>query len=209
MRIHLLAALQRQGWRIALADQVVHLVQETSAQREAAWHRELARRLAALSGVELFAALDEAERRKIAERLVPTPFARGDVMTRQGAAAHWLYIIVAGEAEVHWEDAAGSRHLLTRLPPGQVFGEMGLMTGAPRGATVTAATEVECYRLDKASFEDIIRDRPVLAEGMARILAQRVAQNEALQQALRAEQGERPVHHAALLDRIREFFGLQ
>ncbi len=209
VRIHLLAALQRQGWRIALADQVVHLVQETSAQREAAWHRELARRLAALSGVELFAALDEAERRKIAERLVPTPFARGDVMTRQGAAAHWLYIIVAGEAEVHWEDAAGSRHLLTRLPPGQVFGEMGLMTGAPRGATVTAATEVECYRLDKASFEDIIRDRPVLAEGMARILAQRVAQNEALQQALRAEQGERPVHHAALLDRIREFFGLQ
>ena len=62
--------------------------------------RELARRLSALSGVELLAALDEAERRKIAERLVPTPFARGDVMTRQGAAAHWLYIIVAGEAEV-------------------------------------------------------------------------------------------------------------
>lgn len=209
VRIHLLAALQRQGWRIALADQVVHLVQETSAQREAAWQRELARRLDALSGVELFASLDEAERRKIAERLVPTPFARGDVMTRQGAAAHWLYIIVAGQAEVHWEDPSGEGHLLTRLAQGQVFGEMGLLTGAPRGATVLAASDVECFRLDKASFEDVIRERPAMAEAMARILAQRVAQNEALQQALRTEQDQRPANNSALLDRIRAFFGLQ
>jgi len=44
---------------------------------------------------------------------------------------------------------------------------------------------------------------------MARILAQRVAQNEALQQALRTEQDQRPANNSALLDRIRAFFGLQ
>ncbi|MFO1285779.1 MAG: cyclic nucleotide-binding domain-containing protein [Rubrivivax sp.] len=75
-------------------------------------------------------------------------------MTRQGAAAHWLYLIASGEAEVYWEAPDGERRLLTRLSAGNVFGEMGLMTGAPRSATVVAAGDVECYRLDKAGFED-------------------------------------------------------
>jgi hypothetical protein len=149
-------------------DQVVHLVQETrrgarppgSANWRGGWRR--------WTGVPVRRRSTRTSAASIAERLVPAPFARGDVMTRQGAVAHWLYLIVAGEAEVYWEAPEGERRLLTRLPPGQVFGEMGLMTGAPRSATVVAATDVECYRLDKASFEDIIRERPALAEGMSR-----------------------------------------
>jgi CRP-like cAMP-binding protein len=129
--------------------------------------RELARRIKALAGIELFASLDEAERRKIAERLVHAPFARGDVMTRQGATAHWLYVIASRRGRSLVGSPGGERRLLTRLPPGSIFGEMGLMTGAPRAATVVAASDVECYRLDKASFEDIIHERQTLAESMS------------------------------------------
>jgi small-conductance mechanosensitive channel/CRP-like cAMP-binding protein len=211
VRIHLLAALQRNGWRIALPDQALHLVQDGDAQREAAWRQELARRLEALAGIELFAPLDEAERRKIVERLVRAPFARGDVMTRQGATAHWLYIVASGQADVYWEAPDGERRLLTQLPRGSFFGEMGLMTGAPRSATVVAGTDVECYRLDKASFEDIIRRRHAIAESMAHVLAQRLQQNDALHDAFRKahDDSERAGHHAAILQRIRDFFGLQ
>ena len=53
VRCHLLATLQRNGWRIAIPDQSVHLVQEDEAHREAVWKRELARRLKALAGIEL------------------------------------------------------------------------------------------------------------------------------------------------------------
>jgi hypothetical protein len=164
VREHLLARCSARAGA-GVPDQTVHLVQEDEARRQAAWQRELARRLAALAGHRaLFASLDADERQRIAERLVPAPFARGDVMTRQGAVAHWLYMIAAGEAEVYWEAPAGERRLLTRLPAGSIFGEMGLMTGAPRSATVVAAQDVECYRLDKASFEDVIHARPALAE---------------------------------------------
>jgi len=211
VRTHLLATLQRNGWRIALPDQAVHLVQETEAHRQAAWQRELARRLKALAGVDLFAPLDDRERQTIAERLVHAPFARGDVMTRQGAEAHWLYIIASGQAEVVWEAPTGERRVLTRLPPGSTFGEMGLMTGAPRSATVVAASDVECYRLDKSAFEDIIHQRHAIAERMSHILAQRLQQNEALKHAVAhaPSESERARHGAAILQHIRDFFGLR
>ncbi len=211
VRSHLLATVQRHGWRIALPDQAVHLVQGSDAQREAAWQRELARRLQALAAIDLFAALDEGERGRIAARLVHAPFVRGDLMTRQGAVAHWLYIIASGEAEVFWLSPGGERQLLKRLPQGSVFGEMGLLTGAPRSATVVAATDVECYRLDKAGFEDIVHERHEIAENMASILAQRQHQNDELQEAFRKAQGEagQGGHHAAILQRMRDFFGLK
>jgi small-conductance mechanosensitive channel/CRP-like cAMP-binding protein len=211
VRTHLLATIQRNGWRMALSDQVVHLVQEGDAHREAIWQRELNRRLQAISGIELFASLDENERHKMAEQLVHAPFAKGGVITRQGAVAHWLYIVVNGEADVFWEAPDGQRRLLTHLPTGSVFGEMGLMTGAPRAATVVASTDIECYRLDKRGFEDIIRARPALAESMSHILAQRLQQIDEMQNEYRKAQSEseRAAHRAAIVQRIRDFFGLK
>lgn len=211
VRAHVLATVQRNGWRIALPDQIVHLVQEGDAHREAVWQRELNRRLKALSGIELFASLDESERQRMAERLVHAPFARGATITRQGAVAHWLYIVASGEVDVLWESPSGERRPIRHLPAGSVFGEMGLMTGAPRAATVVAATDVECYRLDKAGFEDIIHARPELAESMSHILSERLQQIEAEQDEYRRRRSdsERAEHRAAIVQRIRDFFGLK
>jgi small-conductance mechanosensitive channel len=211
VRTHLLATVQRNGWRIALPDQRVHVVEDSEAHREAAWRRELARRLQALAGIELFASLDEGERLRIAERLVHAPFARGDVITRQGAIAHWLYIVVEGEAEVYWEAPTGERRQVARLPAGSVFGEMGLMTGTPRAATVVAASDVECYRLDKAGFQDVIRGRPAIAEGMSHILEQRQREIDEMHSGFRPapSDGGDGAHRVAILARIREFFGLR
>lgn len=209
VRTHLLAMLQRQGWRIALPGQAVHLVQDDAAQRDAAWQRELSRREQALAAIDLFSSLDETERRHIATRLVHAPFVRGDVMTRQGAVAHWLYIIASGEGDVVLEAPDGERRILKHLLPGNLFGEMGLMTGAPRSATVIATTDVECYRLDKAGFEDVLHGRHEIAESMAHILAQRQHENEALRGALHKAPAEATSHGAAILARMREFFGLR
>jgi small-conductance mechanosensitive channel/CRP-like cAMP-binding protein len=208
VRTHLHAMLQRQGWRIALPGQAVHLLQDDAAQREAAWQHELARREQALAAIDLFAPLDGAERRHVAARLVHAPFVRGDVMTRQGAVAHWLYIIASGEADVVLETPGGERRTLKHLPAGSLFGEMGLMTGAPRSATVLAATDVDCYRLDKAGFEEVLRGRHEIAESMAHILAQRQHENEAMLDTLRQAPAGPGAHRAAILARMREFFGL-
>lgn len=214
VRKHVLAALQRQGIRLAVPDHTVHLVKEGQGHRKAVKSRELGRRLETIEHITLFSSLDEEERQDLAERLVYSPFARGDVLTRQGSVAHWLYIIVSGEAEAWWQPPEGPKRLLEKRGPGSVFGELGLMTGEPRRATVVATTDIEAYRLDKNSFEHVIRERPELAEQMSVILQQRLERLRALElgyQADREEQARHPgngAERAALTRRIRDFFRL-
>lgn len=85
----------------------------------------------ALRKTELFQPLTDDERRELAAGLVSAPFVRGEAMTRQGATAHWLYILIDGAAEVRVAvDVAGQK--VATLRGGDYFGEMGLMTGQPR-----------------------------------------------------------------------------
>lgn len=209
VRSHVLAALQRAGIRIAEPEYSVHMTKENEAHREAVLEREIARRLKALRGIGIFSSFSEEELKALAGRLVYAPFARGDVITRQGMVAHWLYILVAGEAEV-WFEQEGERRLLTTLPAGSVFGEMGMLTGEPRRATVTAKSDVECYRLDKTGFEDVIRSRPAIAEDLAAILAERNMQLAHVQESLGAEAHARESQRqrASLLGKMRAFFRL-
>lgn len=210
VRTHVLAALQRADIRLAVSDQTVHLVSEGERHRTDVRHRELKKRLAAINKIDLFATLSEDEKVSLAEKLSPAPFAKGDIMTRQGAVAHWLYIMISGEAEAWWQPPVGSKRLHERRGPGSVFGELGLMTGAPRRATVIATTDVEAYRLDKEAFEKIIHARPELAEVFSIILRQRLAHFDALEQGYSSSETS-PVsssEHSDLGQKIREFFGI-
>lgn len=118
--------------------------------------------------------LSDAEIAQMAGSLREASFVKDDVMTKQGAVAHWLYVLVEGEADVWYENHEQRSHLAT-LKEGDVFGEMGLLTGggAARSATVTARSDALCYRLDKELFETILHQRPALASEFAHILSQR------------------------------------
>ncbi len=211
VRVHILATLQRNGIRLATDDHTIHLVEEGAKHRKEVESRELQRRLQAIDGIELFARLSDPEKRHLAEHLLKAPFARGDIITRQGAIAHWLYIMVSGEAEAWWQPPEGPRRLLEKRGPGSVFGEIGLMTGAPRRATVIASTNVEAYRLDKAGFQSIIEQRPELADMLSTILERRLQRFAELEQGYtqgQNEQAQRTPGSADIGRKIRDFFGL-
>jgi small-conductance mechanosensitive channel/CRP-like cAMP-binding protein len=210
VRAHVLAALQRAGMRVAVPEYNIHTIKESEKHLQEVKAREITHRLAALKHVDLFADLSEQERRTVAERLVFAPFARGDVMTRQGAVAHWLYILIEGEGEVVVDQQGGERHAISVLPAGTCFGEMGLLTGEPRRATVIAKTDVQCYRLDKVSLEDILHSRPALAEHFSRMLLARQSDLEEKLKQADAAQFARQValDNSEILARIRSFFGL-
>jgi small-conductance mechanosensitive channel len=208
VRVHLLAALERSGISPSLPKQVTHEVKETEERQLARRARDIEARMAALRGVDLFAALSPEELRALAMHLVHAPFADGDVITRQGAVAHWLYILLEGEAEV-WVDAAGApRRRVAALGPGSVFGEMGMMTGEPRRATVIAKGGAECYRLDKPGFEEILRARPQIAESMSRVLAARAIGLRHVVEESEAAAAAAGLQPESLLARIRAFFGI-
>ena len=84
VRVHLFASLQRAGIRVAEPQRTVHAVSRDQAHAESVRRRELTRRLQALATVPPFAALPEETKADIAERLQYAPFARGDVITKQG-----------------------------------------------------------------------------------------------------------------------------
>jgi small-conductance mechanosensitive channel/CRP-like cAMP-binding protein len=208
VRVHLFASLQRAGIRVAEPQRTVHAVQRDQAHADTVRRRELTRRLHALANVPPFAQLPEEVKSDIAERLQYAPFARGDVMTKQGNKAHWLYILAYGEAEVVYEPPHGAPQVIGTVTAGQFFGEMALITGDARAATVMAKTDVECYRLDRASFQELLLARPEIENEIRRVIGGRRGDLETVREAFASAT---PVAEAEprLSTRIRRFFGMR
>jgi small-conductance mechanosensitive channel/CRP-like cAMP-binding protein len=206
VRMHALAALARNHIRLGVNQEERVIIEHSDERATALETAEVARRRKAVDGIELFATLTDDERDTIAQRLISAPFLKGDTITRQGANAHWLYLIASGEAEV-WSESNGARTHIATLHAGEVFGEMGMMTGEPRRATVIAKTDVECLRLDKGAFESILRARPDLAGEISGVIVKRRSELDSRLDAASAR-AVAP-QQAALLERIRGFFGLE
>ena len=211
VRWHVYTALERAGIKLTVEEQSVHYIKENEKYEEAVHQRELLRRIKTLKRVELFRQMTDDELRKLAELLKYAPFAKGNMITRQGATGHhWLFIIISGEAEVFLEAASGERRSLNVLSKGDFFGEMSLMTGAPRLASVIARTDVECYRLDKEAFEEIMLARPSIADEVSHILVERREQLDHALQNLDDLSKHREIHHQQneILATVKRFFGL-
>ena len=208
VRVHLFASLQRAGIRVAEEQRTIHAVTRDEAHADAVRKRELGRRIEMLRGVDLFSVLSEEELTEVAGRLQYAPFARGDVVTKQGNVAHWLYIVAFGEVEVRYEPAAGTSQLLGTLRAGQFFGEMALLTGEARSATVVAKTDVECYRLDRESCQGLLLSRPEIAEGISRVIGARRPDLDKVREAFAAAPAT-VAETRDLLTRIQRFFGLR
>lgn len=202
-------ALQRAEMPQAIPAHALFLTEESADRQARKTQRQLERRLTLLSKIELFAVLSEDERVDLSAHLKYSPFARGDVMTKQGAAAHWLYLVEEGQAVVRVSEGGLEKDVATIRGP-TVFGEMSLLTGAPRSATVIATSDVECYRLEKSALQRLLEARPPLAQQLAELLAHRQVELDAAREGLDAEaaQARQATEARDLLGRIKQFFSL-
>lgn len=208
VRVRVWFALRRAGIPMAIPASAVFLTNQTDERAAKKSQEELAARLAALRKVDLFRALPEATARTLAEEMNAMPFCAGESITHEGAREDELYILVTGEAAVRIGQEVAPREV-ARLGPGDFFGEMSLMTGETRTATVVATSDVECYRIGKPTFERILHESPEVAEQIAEILADRkealtAAKDDADQRRHRIDTAKRD-----LLGRIRGFFRLE
>ncbi|MCC7350515.1 MAG: mechanosensitive ion channel family protein [Phycisphaerales bacterium] len=210
VRGRIYAALGRIGIRPSIPAQSVFLTSENQQRRERKEKRELQKRLDALSAVELFSPLTEAERLELAGRLRAVPFTRGEAIVRQGDAGDQLYIIASGEAEVQVAVAGSPARVVAQLREGNFVGEMALLTGEPRSATVVALGEVHCYALDHDGFTNILKQRPAIAADISALLARRRVELAGVREQLTEEARHGRVHETQrdLLGRIRSFFDL-
>ncbi len=210
VRTRIYFALKRADIPLSIPAQALFVTPETTERKGEHLEREIAHRVQTLSQVELFHTLKPDELRKLAQRLTVAPFTTGEPMTRQGAQAHWLYVITRGSGEVFIAADGGLRKTVSTLHAGDFFGEMGMMTGTVRTATVLALEPTECYRLDKEAFQDILLARPEIAEAVSHVIARRTVELEAVRDNLDAEARARRLKPAQedIFARISHLFGL-
>lgn len=211
VRGRIYAALQRGGIQLPYPQYHVHLTNKDDQYEQNKRLRRIKERMDALQRVELFNTLHDDELAEIAAQLIYTPFAQGDIIMRQGTRAHSLYILISGSADVFLELPDGGRRRIDTIHAGCFLGEMGLMTGDPRSATVIAQSEVLTYRLEKDSFQQILEKRPELAVEISNLLANRRFSIENAQQQLDSEALAQMMRHQqnTFLEQIRSFFGLE
>jgi small-conductance mechanosensitive channel len=159
--------------------------------------------LALLSQLDLFAPFSPDERADIARAAVERRFGRGEALIRQGDEGHTFYVIVSGEVVV-----AHTNIEVARLTRGAYLGEMSLLTGDPRSATVIATTDVVVLELDRDAFARHFATRPERAQAMSELLAQRRSQLQAIDNNGKGSPTAAP-RSGDILKRLRAIFRLQ
>jgi CRP-like cAMP-binding protein len=159
-----------------------------------------------LGRIDFIQALSAEARKVLTERARFVEYGPGQAIVRQGEQGDTLYLVARGEVVVRVHIDAGEREV-ARLGRGALFGEMSVLTGEPRTATVVALGDAALLAVDRDAFERILSREPDLAERLAEVIARR---RMALDQA-RSEQA-RPAFEketSNLLSSIRSIFGFR
>ena len=122
---------------------------------------------------DLFRHLDKKERQEVLRKLTLQTFEPGALIIQEGCPGDYLYLIKSGKADVTtWRDE--QEMLLATIKEGEFFGEISLVTGASRTASVRARTHLETLRLSKADLEYIASKHPRIKEIIDDIISKRV-----------------------------------
>ena len=130
-----------------------------------------------LAEVPVFAGLDSSTLSEVARKIEWTHIHGGSVLFRQGDQGDALYLVVSGRLRVLLErpDLTGVRRALRDVTRGETVGEIALVTGEPRSATVVALRDTELGRLSQSAFTRLLEREPVTAMGLTRMLARWLA----------------------------------
>jgi CRP-like cAMP-binding protein len=144
----------------------------TADATNAATASSLALRVSTLAGTDLFAPCTTATLERLAAQASTRTVAADEVVLRQGDEADDLYVVLEGSLSV---SISGQATPVRNLGAGDAFGEIGLVTGGARTATVTAATAAELLRIPGELFVECVQSAPPLAEVVGGVVASRLA----------------------------------
>jgi eukaryotic-like serine/threonine-protein kinase len=132
-----------------------------------------------LATLPAFRTLDDEDRADLLARCERRTYAPGTAIVRRGEPGDAMYVLLEGQAEVPILDEQGRRRMTAFLGPGDVFGEMALLTGEARGADVVVAGETEAVALymPKAEVEEVLRAHPSIARFLTEILGKRLLES--------------------------------
>jgi small-conductance mechanosensitive channel/CRP-like cAMP-binding protein len=169
-----------------------------------------------LRTIDLFQAFTPAELEDLAGRMVRRCVPAGATVFHQGDPGASLFLVTEGVLEVRATVGASvgaatsvAPVVLDRMRPGDIFGEMALLTGEPRSATVVSLCEAVVFELSDEHLRPMLQDRAELAERLSELMADRAQRNAEKRASALKPMPTAPVpQHHDLLNRLRRFFAL-
>jgi CRP-like cAMP-binding protein len=150
------------GWPFAPAPRGARITREERTRREAA-----------LARAPMFANLSKKQLRSLAEVTAVTAYDRGAEVIREGSAGSTLYVLLDGQAK-----AVRGGRTVARFSPGDFFGEISVLDGGSRTATVVAEQPLRCLTLARADFLGVVKDESELAVRILREMASRLRRTD-------------------------------
>ena len=162
-----------------------------------------------LKGIDLFASLDDDDLTQLAATLTPKLVSAGTAIVCQGDPGDSLFVLKEGLLAVSITGTDGLDTMVGQILPGQFFGEMSLLTGAPRSATVIATIDSLAFEVGQASLAPLLRTRQGLAHRLSEVLASRQLRNAPKLEAARQSLDERKQSLTQqIMGKINAFFRL-
>ena len=160
--------------------------------------------------ISLFASLDDDEIAQLAASIAQRRFEAGDVVIEKDAPGDSMFFVVEGLLYVLAAvDGRAEPLRVGQIGAGAFFGEMSLLTGEPRSATLCAATETVAFEITRDDLRDLFARRPEVVKQIAKVVAQRQAQrSDALDRATADEvRAETASLSERIFERITRLFG--
>lgn len=132
-----------------------------------------------LAKVPVFGALDEAARNELSRYLKPAKYKKDAVILSREEPGTALFLIVKGRVKVVLYGPSGREVILSMLKDGEFFGEMSLLDGQPRSASVVAVNDSDVLVLDRQDFVRFVENRPAVALAILGEMSRRLREADA------------------------------
>ncbi|SRR5271166_4011039 len=166
-------ALRRHSIEIPFPTRTVHVHDARRDEEERAdadFEREL---MVDLRQVDWLRGLSDDELRLLVPTVEVRQFGAGEMLMRSGEQGDTMFIVRSGTAEVYAHTADGQMRHIRNYARGDFTGEMALMTGAPRTASVRATSDLEVIEMDREGFARLFKEHPDLAASLGEVIAAR------------------------------------
>jgi len=163
--------------------------------------------------VELLAGLSNTELNQLAAVVAERRYAAGEIVVRQGDPGDEFFIAISGKVRTTVRREGGPTVDIGTFDPGFYFGEMSLLTGEPRRATITAVEDTDVLVINKEMFQEIIAAHPKVADKLSKAIEKRRAQIEREFAEAGDEEAaaavEEEYSREKVLKKIKEFFDIK
>jgi CRP-like cAMP-binding protein len=144
----------------------------------------------------------------VAKDVKRTYFTQGEILMHQNESGESFYVLVRGKVHGSISNPDTSGNVEFELQPGALFGEMSLLTGLPRSATITAVTNCEVLEFDRTAFTVLLSIREEILQVLSNLAAERAAENAAAFEKLRAFSQTPPdLTSDSILHRLKRMLG--